>query len=313
MKRPDVVCLGILVADVITRTVDELPDPGTLAFVDELALRGGGGALNTSTWLARSGVSAAAAGKVGADSFGRFLVELLSERGIERAGVVVDPDASTSATVVLVNTEGERTFLHRPGANGELRASDLDPDIVFAGRWLLLTGAFVLPALDGSPAAALLAEARRHGVRTALDTVFDPTGRWDRVLPLLPQTDLFMPSIAEARAITGEQDPSAVAATLHELGARDVALKLGPHGTYGSGEDFRGYIEPVNVSPIDGTGAGDAFNAAVLYGKLAGWPFEQALRLATAAGAYATTFVGAADEACDLAALVDNSATGMRA
>ncbi|MGH2995058.1 MAG: PfkB family carbohydrate kinase, partial [Gaiellaceae bacterium] len=62
---PEIVCLGILVSDVIARPVDALPDRGTLTLVDALGLRGGGGALNTSTWLARSGVSVAAAGKVG--------------------------------------------------------------------------------------------------------------------------------------------------------------------------------------------------------------------------------------------------------
>ncbi len=39
---PDVVCLGILVADVIARTVDELPARGTVALIDEISLHGGG-------------------------------------------------------------------------------------------------------------------------------------------------------------------------------------------------------------------------------------------------------------------------------
>jgi len=63
----DVVCLGILVADVLVRPVDGLPDPGTLALVDSIDLRGGGCALNTSSALARLGLATAAVGKVGAD------------------------------------------------------------------------------------------------------------------------------------------------------------------------------------------------------------------------------------------------------
>src|SRR5262249_24595710 len=115
---PEVVCLGILVADVIASPVDELPPRRALGFVDGGALRGGGCALKAATALARLGVASGVAGKVGADPFGDFVLGLLDERGIDRRGVVVDPAVSTSATVVLVDAEGERTFLHLPGANG---------------------------------------------------------------------------------------------------------------------------------------------------------------------------------------------------
>lgn len=310
MKRVDVVCLGILVADAIARPVDAVPEQGTLALVEELTLRGGGGALNTSTWLARSGVRVAAAGKVGADVFGDFLLELLSARGVQREGVIVDQRVPTSATVVLVDSHGERTFLHLPGANGALRAAELDRDVIFGGHWLLLTGALVLPGLDGAPAADLLAEARAREIATAVDTVFDPTGRWDRIVPVLAHVDLFTPSLAEARAITGEHDPALIASALHELGVREVALKLGPNGAYVSGDGFCGCVAPVAVHAIDSTGAGDAFIAGLLYGKLAGWPLERCVRLANAAGAYATTAVGAADAACDLDRLLDLTAAG---
>jgi ribokinase len=49
------------------------------------------------------------------------------------------------------------------------------------------------------------------------------------------------------------------------------------------------------VQAIDGTGAGDAFAAGLIYGKLADWSFEDAVTLANAAGALATTAVGATE------------------
>ena len=114
----DAVCLGILVADVIARPVDRVPEAGSLALLDEIGLHGGGCALNTGTALARLGVSIACAGKVGGDAFGDFLLGLLDERGIDHSLVLRDAVAATSATVVLVDSVGERTFLHVPGANG---------------------------------------------------------------------------------------------------------------------------------------------------------------------------------------------------
>ena len=86
----DVACLGILVADVICRPVDEVPERGTLGLVDEIELRGGGCALNTASALTRLGLRAGVAGKVGADAFGDFVLGLLDERGVDRRGVLRD-------------------------------------------------------------------------------------------------------------------------------------------------------------------------------------------------------------------------------
>src|SRR3954447_17999778 len=94
----DIVCLGILVADVVARPVDALPVVGTLALVDSIVLRGGGCALNTGSALARLGLRAAVLGKVGVDALGDFLVGLLRERGVDSAGVIRDADVPTAAS-----------------------------------------------------------------------------------------------------------------------------------------------------------------------------------------------------------------------
>lgn len=289
----DVVCLGILVADVICRPVDELPVRGTLGLAGEIELRGGGCALNTASALARFGLSAGVAGKVGADRFGDFLLDLLDERGVGRLGVVRDEGTPTSATVALVGSDGTRTFLHVPGANGKLRADELDSGLLYSGRALHAAGQLVMPALDGEPFAALLADAQSRGLLTSLDTVFDASGRWDRVLPSLPHVHLFTPALAEAQAIAGEEDPVRAAAWLRGRGVGAVAITLGADGCYVSGPGFEGQIAPPAVDEVDGTGSGDAFAAGLLYGTLEGWDLERAARFACAAGAFATTAVGA--------------------
>jgi sugar/nucleoside kinase (ribokinase family) len=294
-RTVDVVCLGILVADVICRPVDELPERGTLGLAGEIDLQGGGCALNTASALARLGLRAGVAGKVGADRFGDFVLDLLDERGVDRRGVVRDAETPTSATVALVGSDGTRTFLHVPGANGTLRADELDPALLYAGRALHAAGQLVMPALDGEPFAAILAEARRRGLVTSLDTVFDATGRWERMLPSLEHLDLFTPAHAEARGITGEDDPACAAAWLRRRGVGAVAVTLGPDGCYASGPGLEGYLATPQVVEVDGTGSGDAFAAGLLYGTLAGWTFARSVRFACAAGALATTAVGAYD------------------
>ena len=288
----DVVCVGILVADVIVRPVAQLPEPGTLGFVEAIELRGGGCALNSSSALARLGLASAALGKVGRDTFGDFVLHLLDERGVDAGGALRDPELPTSASVALVDPAGERTFLHVRGANAALAADELG-ERPFAGRALHVAGALVLDGLDGEPTAELLAEARRRGIHTSVDPVFDPGGRWERLLPALPHCDLVTPGLAEAQGITGEREAARAAARLRKLGARTAAVTLGADGCYVWGDGFEGRVPAVPVAAVDGTGAGDAFAAGFLYGALAGWPLERCARFANAAGALATTAIGA--------------------
>ena len=291
----DVVCLGILVADVIARPFDEQPPGGSLALLEEVTLHGGGCALNTASVLRTLGTEAAVVGKVGADAFGDFLLGLLDERGVRREGVVRDERTPTSATVVLVDSEGERTFLHVPGANGALGLDELDASELYAGRALHIAGALVMDSLDGEPFARIAEDARSRGIATSLDPVWDPTGRWSRLEPCLPHLDLVTLSLAEGAELTGTDDPAGVTAWLHERGVRDVCLKMGADGCYASGDGFRGQVEAPSVRAVDGTGAGDAFAAGVLHGKLSGLALEQAVRLGCAAGALAVTAVGATE------------------
>lgn len=309
----DVICLGILVADVIVRRVDESPPAGSLARVDEIGVHGGGCALNTASVLAALGLRTAVTGKVGADLFGDHLLALLDERGVSRAGVLRDASVRTSATVVLVDSAGERTFLHVPGANDAVRAEELDQSLLYAGRALHLAGALVMERLDGEPFARIAAEARSPGIFTSVDTVWDPSGRWSRLEPSLPHLDLAIPSLAEGQALSNEQEPPRVAAWLREQGVREVALTMGAGGCYVSGEGFEGEVAAPVAHAVDGTGAGDAFAAGVLYGKLAGWSLEQSARLGCATGALATQTVGVTigdkglDDALSLAGLKEPS------
>ncbi len=287
-----VLCLGILVADALARPVDAVPW-GSLGLVDEVVLRGGGCALNTASALSRLGTPSSVAGKVGADPFGDFLLRLLDERGIGRRGVIRDPSVPTSASVVLVSSGGERTFLHTPGANACVRRDEIDLTLLDEAACLHVAGALVLEELDGEPAAELLAEARRRGLMTSLDTVWDASGRWSRVEPSLPHLDLAMPSLAEAREISGEEDPGAAASWFRRRGVATVAVKMGADGCWVAGEEFEGRVRAPLVRAVDGTGAGDAFAAGLLSALLDGRPLEEAARFACAAGALATTAVGA--------------------
>jgi sugar/nucleoside kinase (ribokinase family) len=176
-----------------------------------MELHTGGCALNTATALARLGLPVEVIGKVGADAFGDYLVRALAERRIGTRGVSRDNRVGTSATMVLIGADGERAFVHYIGANACLTPDDVDPVMIDRAAILHIAGALVMPRFDGEPTAELLAYARSKGVITFLDTVWDETGDWGRMLPCLPYLDYFVPTLEEGQGISGQTAPQEVA------------------------------------------------------------------------------------------------------
>jgi sugar/nucleoside kinase (ribokinase family) len=284
------------VADVVGKPIDAMPQRGRLSLVDRMELHSGGCAANTGIGLAKLGVNTAIAGKVGADGFGDFLVNQFASYGINTDGVVRDSVTATSATMVLVHGDGERSFLHYLGANAALTYEDIDRDRMIDTKILHVAGALVMPGIDGEPTASLLRQAKDAGVTTALDTVWDATGGWmSRVAPALPYVDYLLPSYEEARMLAGGlENPDEIAAFLIDAGASTVGLKLGEQGCYfrmSSGDSFHLPILPVRA--VDALGAGDAFVAGFLAGIVRGWGVERSARFATAVGACCVTALGA--------------------
>jgi len=290
---PQVICLGILVVDILARPVDEFPQRGRLTLVDRMELHTGGCAGNTAIGLSRVGISAGVMGKVGEDGFGDFLLSVMRRERVDAAGIVRDRSANTSATMVLVHGDGERSFIHYIGANGKLRVEDVDLDRLVGARALHIAGALLMPELDGEPTARLLEHAQRRRIITSLDTAWDSAGRWMKALePALEHLDYFLPSVEEARMLSGRDQPADIAEFFLSRGVGVVALKMGEDGCYvaSRAENFR--MPAFAVSPIDATGAGDAFAAGFLAGVVKGWGLRETARFANAVGALCTLAIG---------------------
>ena len=290
---PQVVCLGILVADVYGKPVDEWPERGRLSTVDEMGMGLGGCAANTGQCLIKLGVDTAIMGKVGNDGFGRFCTDTLIEAGANTSGIVVDTAPGTSATMVMIDSSGERTFLHYPGANGRLRADELDFGVITNCRIFHCAGALVMGGFDGEPMAECLRRAQEAGVTTALDTVYNDKSGWiTKLEPCLQHTDVFLPSLAEAQKLTGAQQPEVVAEKLLSYGLTTVGIKMGEHGSYVRTADQELHVPAYEVDVLDGTGAGDAFVAGFLRGMLENWDLERTAKFGNAVGGLCTTGIG---------------------
>ena len=291
----DIVCLGIMVADIVGKPIDALPRKGTLELIDRIELHIGGNAANTATSLAKLGMSVALVGKVGDDAFGAYLRGAFAAQGVDVSGLVTDETAPTAATIVTVHSDAERSFLHVAGANATFTADDVDWSIVEGAKILHTAGPQLMTAFEGEGMASVVAEGKRRGLLTTLDTVMNPRSLgWNGIVHAHPFLDWAVPSLEEAAQLTGEHDPLDQVKKLKAHGAKNVAIKLGAEGCYVSPSDAAPFhVAPLPVTAIDSLGAGDAWSAGFVTGLLHEWPLEKTARLANACGACCVQHLGA--------------------
>ncbi len=290
-------CLGVVVVDALGRTISQYPVPRTRPQVttESLCFAPGGGAANTGIALARMGVPTAVFSKVGDDLTGRFILEALRQRGVDVAGVRLAPHQATPFTYVAIHPDGERTFLHTPGANRTFCPADIDREKLLQTDFLVYQDCWCLPALDGEPAAELLAEARRRGVKTCLDECwgFGPNRQtWEK---MLPHVDYVMVSLDDVRTVYPGMNAERVASHILSLGARAVAVKMGSQGSFvaGGGRQWRLHALPANV--IDTTGAGDCWDAGFVAALRRGMELPEAAKVGHACAAFCVEHVGGAE------------------
>src|ERR1019366_2345929 len=136
----DVVCVGILVADIFSSPVDAMPAAGELKLAERFLLSAGGCAVNTAACLRRRGKQVRVVGKVGRDLFGDFVVRDLERLGMDASSVKRSETHPTSGTFIL-NVKGEdRRYIHLMGANADLSAEDIDLDALTGARVLYVGG-----------------------------------------------------------------------------------------------------------------------------------------------------------------------------
>lgn len=292
-----IACIGSITADILVSGFADLPAPGTLTSFPALAVEVGGCAANVALDLAKLGGQPRLICKIGEDMWGQVIARRLSAelpRGL--MDVVRDKTVDTTVSIVLINQQGERSFLYHPGSTSAFTLSDVSPTAIQESDIIFIAGAMLLTSFDGEDCATLLRDCQAAGKYTAMDTAWDFQNIWmPKILPSLPYLDLFMPSYEEAVKLTGEGQPSRIAQVLKNHGVKNVVIKLGSKGALLSPQNGEELLIPAfsGMHVVDTTGAGDAFCAGFLYGLSSSWSFEQCAIFANATAAHCVTAIGA--------------------
>jgi ribokinase len=268
-------------------TVPRLPQPGETVLGDGLGSYPGGKGANQAVAAARLGGQVAMVGRVGSDGFGAGLIENLDRNGVDSSGVERDPAAPTGAALIYVEAGGQNMIAVAPGANAMVGPEDAQRAVAMLGPGDLLVMQLEIPI---SVIAQAVLAARQAGAFILLNAA--PAQRLEP--GLLSQLDALVVNEREATALTNdEQSPEDAAAALRAMGPRIAVITLGPSGSLFCDDTGVHRVEPFPVQAIDTTGAGDAFMGALAVALAAALPSAAAVRFANAAGAAATSSLGA--------------------
>jgi 5-dehydro-2-deoxygluconokinase len=93
----------------------------------------------------------------------------------------------------------------------------------------------------------------------------------------------------ECEVAVGETDPHRAADALLARGVELAIVKMGPRGALAKTATETVEVAPYPVDVVNGLGSGDGFGGALCFALLEGFPLDEALHFANAAGAIVAT------------------------
>ena len=311
MTRNGILAGGNFIIDHV-KMIDAYPAQDMLATITSETSSNGGGPYNVLKDLAamKAGFPLAAAGLVGRDPNGDWILRDCTAAGIDTRQLQQTSEAPTSYTdAMTVASTGRRTFFHQRGANALLGEAHFDfrttSARLFHLGYLMLLDEMDRMLPDGRTIASRVLEAaQRSGLRTSVDIVSTENPHFREIATAaLPFTDCLIINEIEAGKSTGMnlRDGNQVnveaciesarllldrgvksEVVIHFVEGAIVASHDGTVTTQGSLELPPGFI-------AGATGAGDAFAAGYLLGLHEGWSIADRLQLAVCSAAQCMT------------------------
>jgi len=281
------------VIDLLISGADERVFTTETTSVDNIQMLMGGDALNQAVTLSMLGGKTGLMGVVGNDRLGDVLLSQLANYPL----TVIDKkiESKTGFSVVLCKPDGQRHFILQHGHNLDFCYDHIDEQAVREAKIVSVGSAMALKSFDGEGTIRLLDLARSAGTISAMDIKINRS-EYDMppILESFRHVDYLLPSEADVKTLTGEgEDPVKMAQALHDMGVKNVVIKLGEKGCYISADGVEKLVDAYSAKCVDTTGAGDAFTGAFLHAKAKGWDVETCARFANAAGSVSVEVPGA--------------------
>lgn len=271
--------------------VRALPRSGFEADVTDFMMTPGGG-FNAPVAARAAGMQTSMGGSLGTGPLSDMVAAALDAKGITLARPRLS-DRDQGCCTVMVEPDGERTFLASPGAEGHITTAALDQIDLAPITHVTLSGYTLIYPHAVDALVEWVPRLPRHCL-----FLFDPSPIVDRIpdavlAPILLRADWISANTAEATALTGLSEPMAAARDLAQ-GRQGAVLRRGAHGCLLAIGDHAQEIPPHPVTAIDTNGAGDCHVGSFLAELARTGDPGAAARYANIAAALSTTRPGPA-------------------
>jgi sugar/nucleoside kinase (ribokinase family) len=259
--------VGNLNIDLILYHLNEQPKFGS-EYVVESSVQRPGGVANVLLPLSELGERPLVVSLLGNDYYGDLVYNELRPKIVDG---IVRTESGTSLSIGVVNQSSERFFLTQFGNLTEFTYETVkNTKQLQACSAVMFYGYFLLPNFGFEGTKKALIDAKKFGQTTFFDANSDIDG-WNaeqvqEILNLLPYIDYFMPNEEEASYITKQSVHTDMIRVLKENGANNVIIKKGPDGSIASIDNQLYQDEGFSTEAVDTVGAGDSFDAGILYG-----------------------------------------------
>jgi ribokinase len=290
-NKPRIAVIGSNNIDLVTY-VTRMPARGETLEALSFEMGHGGKGANQAVAAARLGASVVLLTKVGDDMFADKTIGNFAGFGIDSKYISRVKGRSSGVATIMVEPSGENTILIVKGANADLSPADIER----AAEDLKTCGLILLQLeIPIDTVYAALAFGKKHGVKTLLNPApavanLDPERIRDAAFLVPNETEL---AILSGLPTASEAEIETAARSLLAKGVETVIVTMESRGAMLATADAVRRIAPVRVTPVDTTGAGDAFVGSFARYYAGGDGLDAALNKATRYAADSITKRGA--------------------
>lgn len=296
MQQLDVVTFGEAMAMFIA------DEPGELHEVEHFTLGLAGAEINVAIGLARLGLKTGWVSKVGADTFGLFIINKLRKENVNINQVLIDSVHSTGYQMkskVFVG-DPEVQYYRKGSAASYMNVHDFKKEYFYQAKHMHMTGIpLAISSYTREYAKSALSYMKDIGRTVSFDPNLRPT-LWPSKQEMIEVTNQLaleanyvLPGISEGEILTGYKDPRDIASFYLDKGVEIVIIKLGERGAYYKSSKEEGTVHPFEIKEVvDTVGAGDGFAVGLISGLMGNLPIREAVLRGNAIGSLAVQSPG---------------------